>query len=68
MCKEWESHVKDAWHFTFKREMYSQLMVGEFCKEIEFCYKVLQMRNPFYQRLSILLHALIELIEWETLV
>ena len=34
VCKEWLSHVKDSWHSTFKREMYIQLLAGEFCKDI----------------------------------
>ena len=34
VCKEWLSYVKDSWHSTFKREMYIQLLAGEFCKDI----------------------------------
>ena len=67
VCKEWEGYVKEAWHGSFKREMFSQLLAAEFCKDIEFCYKLLQMRNPFYQKLSLLLHALIEIIQWENI-
>ena len=66
VCKEWLGNVKDSWHSTFKREMYVQLLVGEFCKDIEFYYKCIQLRNPFFHKLSLLLHALIEIIEWET--
>jgi hypothetical protein len=44
--------------------MYSQLLAAELCKDIEFYYKLLQMRNPFYQKMILLLHALIELIQW----
>lgn len=65
VCKEWLSNVKDSWHSTFKREMYIQLLAGEFCKDIEFFYKVIQLRNPFFHKLSLLLHALIEITEWE---
>lgn len=59
VCKEWLGYVKDCWHSTFKREMYVQLLAGEFCKDIEFFYKCIQLRNPFFQKLSLLLHALI---------
>lgn len=48
--------------------MLSQLLASEFCKEIEFHFKMLQLRNPFYQKLSLLLHALIEIIQWENVV
>ncbi len=44
--------------------MLSQLLASEFCKEIELYFKLLQLRNPFYQKLSLLLHALIEIIQW----
>lgn len=27
-CKEWLGLVKDSWHSTFKREMYTQLLAG----------------------------------------
>lgn len=67
VCKEWLGHVKDTWHSTFKREMYVQLLAGEFCKDIEFFYKLIQLRNPFFQKLSLLLHALIEIIDWNVL-
>lgn len=67
VCKEWLGLVKDSWHATFKREMYVQLLAGEFCKDIEFFYKCIQLRNPFFQKLSLLLHALIEIIEWESI-
>ena len=67
VCKEWLSYVKDSWHSTFKREMYIQLLACEFCKDIEFYYKCIQLRNPFFQKLSLLMHALIEIIEWNTL-
>lgn len=26
VCKEWMENVKEAWHSTFKREMFIQLM------------------------------------------
>ena len=45
--------------------MLSQLLASEFCKEIELYFKLLQLRNPFYQKLSLLLHALIEIIQWD---
>lgn len=59
VCKEWYGYVKDSWHATFKREMYIQLLATEFCKDIEFYYKCIQLRNPFFQKMSLLLHALI---------
>lgn len=34
VCKEWESYVKDAWHNCFRREMYTQLLASELCKDI----------------------------------
>ena len=67
VCKEWQSNVKETWHSTFKREMYVQLLACEFCKDIEFYYKCIQLRNPFFQKLSLLMHALIEIIEWNFL-
>lgn len=57
--------MKEAWHATFKREMFVQLLACEFCKDIEFFYKTIQLRNPFFQKLSLLIHALIEIIQWE---
>lgn len=42
-----------------------QLLACEFCKDIEFYYKLIQLRNPFFQKLSLLIHALIEIINWE---
>jgi hypothetical protein len=59
VCKEWMENVKEAWHSTFKREMFIQLMACEFCKEIEFYYKLIQLRNPFFQKVSLLMHALL---------
>ena len=47
--------------------MYIQLLAGEFCKDIEFFYKCIQLRNPFFQKLSLLLHALIDIIEWDSI-
>lgn len=67
VCKQWLGMVKDSWHSTFKREMYVQLLAGEFCKDIQFFYKCIQLRNPFFHKLSLLLHALIEIIEWHTI-
>ena len=58
--------MREAWHATFKREMYTQLLACEFCKDIEFFYKTIQLRNPFFQKLSLLIHALIEVIQWDT--
>jgi len=58
--------VKESWHATFKREMFVQLLACEFCKDIEFYYKTIQLRNPFFQKLSLLIHALIEIINWDT--
>ena len=46
--------------------MYTQLLACEFCKDIEFFYKTIQLRNPFFQKLSLLIHALIEVIQWDT--
>ena len=46
--------------------MFVQLLACEFCKDIEFYYKTIQLRNPFFQKLSLLIHALIEIINWET--
>ncbi len=39
--------------------MFVQLLACEFCKDIEFYYKTIQLRNPFFQKLSLLIHALI---------
>jgi hypothetical protein len=64
VCKEWLRHVKQTWHSTFKREMYFQLLVSEFRKDLEFCYKCFQLRDPLYQKLSVLMHAIIEIIDW----
>lgn len=47
--------------------MLSQLLASEFCKEIELNFKILQLRNPFYQKLSLLIHALIEIIQWDSI-
>jgi len=44
--------------------MFVQLLACEFCKDIEFYYKTIQLRNPFFQKLSLLIHALIEIIQW----
>lgn len=46
--------------------MYIQLLAGEFCKDIQFFYKCIQLRNPFFHKLSLLLHALIQIIEWSS--
>jgi hypothetical protein len=46
--------------------MFVQLLACEFCKDIEFYYKTIQLRNPFFQKLSLLIHALIEIIQWDT--
>jgi len=46
--------------------MFVQLLACEFCKDIEFYYKTIQLRNPFFQKLSLLIHALIEIINWDT--
>lgn len=45
--------------------MFVQLLACEFCKDIEFYYKTIQLRNPFFQKISLLIHALIEIINWE---
>lgn len=45
--------------------MFVQLLACEFCKDIEFFYKTIQLRNPFFQKLSLLIHALIEIIQWD---
>lgn len=45
--------------------MFIQLLACEFCKDIEFFYKLIQLRNPFFQKFSLLIHALIEIIQWE---
>jgi hypothetical protein len=65
VCREWFDYVKESWHATFKREMFIQLLACEFCKDIEFFYKTIQLRNPFFQKISLLIHALIEIINWE---
>lgn len=45
--------------------MFVQLLACEFCKDIEFFYKLIQLRNPFFQKFSLLIHALIEIIQWD---
>ena len=47
--------------------MFVQLLACEFCKDIEFFYKLIQLRNPFFQKLSLLIHALIEIISWDVI-
>lgn len=46
--------------------MFVQLLACEFCKDIEFYYKTIQLRNPFFQKISLLIHALIEIINWDS--
>jgi hypothetical protein len=46
--------------------MFVQLLACEFCKDIEFYYKTIQLRNPFFQKISLLIHALIEIISWDS--
>ena len=45
--------------------MFVQLLACQFCKDIEFYYKIIQLRNPFFQKISLLIHALIQIISWE---
>lgn len=45
--------------------MFIQLMACEFCKQIEHYYKLIQLRNPFFQKISLLMHALVQLIQWD---
>lgn len=59
--------VRTVWHKTFKREMYEQLMASDLCKEIENEFKLVHLRNPFRQKLALLLKAIIELINWDQL-
>jgi hypothetical protein len=42
--------------------MFIQLLAIEFYKDIEFFYKCIQLRNPFFQKISLFLRALIEII------
>lgn len=48
--------------------MFIQLLACEFCKDIEFYYKMIQLRNPFFQKLSLLIHALVEIVQWDNLI
>lgn len=45
--------------------MRSQIILSEFCKDIEEYYKLIQLRNLIYQKLTLLMHALSELIDWQ---
>lgn len=44
--------------------MRSQIILTEFCKDIEEFYKLIQLRNLVYQKLTVLMYALSDLIEW----
>ncbi|KAL4480020.1 hypothetical protein ABPG74_020536 [Tetrahymena malaccensis] len=62
---EWRELVREVWHKTFKRDMQEQLLATDLCKEIEAQFKLMHIRNPFFQKLNILIRAMIEVINWE---
>ena len=45
--------------------MRSQILLREVCCDIEEFYKLIQLRNLVYQKMTLLMHALAELIDWE---
>lgn len=62
VSKEWREMVRGIWHKIFKREMMEQLLAADLCKEIEKEFRLVHLRNPFRQRMALLLKAIIDLI------
>ncbi|EAR92087.2 hypothetical protein TTHERM_00106880 (macronuclear) [Tetrahymena thermophila SB210] len=62
---EWRELVREVWHKTFKRDMQEQLLATDLCKEIEAQFKLMHIRNPFFQKLNLLIRAMVDVINWE---
>ncbi|KRW98407.1 F-box domain [Pseudocohnilembus persalinus] len=67
VSKEWAYMIKEVWHKAFKREMFEQLMAADLCKEIDQEFKLVSFRDPFRQKLMILMKAIYDIIDFEQL-
>lgn len=67
VCSEWRDIIRSTWHLIFKREMMEQVIAADLCNDIEMNFKLMNIKSMFYHKFGILMKAITELIDWDTL-